>query len=139
MTEPFQETPDLFQFGRDMRRRAVIAPLVRERDFQPPRIARDHSGVGLRRTPERHEFARRRPAAGIDEGRGVAHRARLAALNRHQPAEVGEMRRQREHAARYLQSDIAVDAGRDSDRAAAIGCMRDRHCAGGNHRGAAGG
>ena len=54
------------------------------------------------------------------------------------------MRRQREHAARHFQADIAVDAGGNPDRAAAVGGVRDRHHAGGDHRrtargGAAGG
>ena len=35
MAEAFEEAPDLLQLGRDLRRRAVIAPLVRQRDFQP--------------------------------------------------------------------------------------------------------
>ena len=109
MTEAFKEAPDPLQLGRDLRRRLVFAPFVRQRDFQPVRIAHDHPRIWLRRTPERHEFARRRTAAGVDEGRGVAHRARLAALDGDQPAEVGQKRRQREHAARDLQPDIAVD------------------------------
>ena len=75
------------------------------------RVALDQSRIGLRRRPERHELARRAAAAGIDEGRGVAHRARLAALDRDQPGQVGQPRRDREHAARDLQADIAVDAG----------------------------
>ena len=48
------------------------------------------------------------------------------------------MRRQREHAARYFEADVAVDAGRNADRTAAVGRMRDRHAACGNHGGAAG-
>ena len=49
------------------------------------------------------------------------------------------MRRDREHAARDFQADIAVDAGRNADRAAAIGGVRDRHHARRDHRRTAGG
>ena len=75
MAEALEEARDLFQLGGDMRRRLIVAPLVRERDSEPGRVARDHPGVRFRRTPERHELARRRTAAGIDEGRGIAHGA----------------------------------------------------------------
>ena len=46
--------------------------------------------------------------------------------------------RQREHAARYFQADVAVDPGGNPDRAAAVGRMRDRDSAGCDHGGAAG-
>ena len=48
------------------------------------------------------------------------------------------MRGQREYAARYFQADVAVDAGGNPDRAAAVGRMRDRDSAGCDHGGAAG-
>ena len=41
MAEALEEAPDLLQFGSDMRRCLIVAPLVRERDFQPARIACD--------------------------------------------------------------------------------------------------
>jgi hypothetical protein len=40
MAEAFEEAPDFLQLGRDMRRRAVFAPLVRQRDFQRRAIIR---------------------------------------------------------------------------------------------------
>jgi hypothetical protein len=36
MAEAFEESSDPFQFGDDLRRRAIVAPLVRERD--PERV-----------------------------------------------------------------------------------------------------
>ena len=52
------------------------------------RIALDQLGIGLGRRPERHELARRAAAAGVDEGRGVAHRAGVAALDRDEAGQV---------------------------------------------------
>src|SRR3954471_20400208 len=106
-----------------MRCRAVVAPLMRQRDSELARIALDQLDVGLRRGPIRHELARRAAAAMIDERRSVAHAARLTALDRDEAAEIRQMRRDREHAARDLQPDVAVDAGGDADRAAAVGGM----------------
>ena len=127
-----------------MRRGAGIAPFVRQRDAQAPGVAPDQLAIGLGRRPERHEFAGRSTPAGIDEGRGVAHAAADAALDRNQPGQVRHGRRQRIDAARHFQADQAVDAGRNPDRTAAIGCVRDRQHTGGHHRrrprgGAAGG
>src|SRR4051812_42835223 len=113
MAEAFEEASDAFEFGRDLRRRGIVAPLLRERDPEPSRIALDHLLIRLRRGPERHQFAGRRTAAGVDEGGGIAYRARLAALDRYQARQIRKVRREREHAVRDLQSDIAVDAGRN--------------------------
>src|SRR5437762_3890197 len=108
MAEAFEEASDPFEFGGDLRRRGIVAPLLRERDPEPSRIALDHFLVRFRCGPERHQFAGRRTPARIDEGGGVAHRARLAALDRYQPGQVRQMRREREYAARNLQPDVAV-------------------------------
>ena len=113
--------PVLYQ----MRRGAVVAPFMRQRDAQAARIAPDELGIRLRRHPVGHELARRAAAATVDEGRRVAHGAGVAALDRDQPGQVRRMGRDGKDAARRLQPDIAAGPGRDADGAAAIGGVPD--------------
>ena len=134
MAETFEKCADTGEFGRDVRRRAIVAPFVRQSNFEARRITLDLLLIGLRRRPERHELAGCSAAARVDESSRIAHRPRLATLDRHEAAQVRQMRRDREHAARHLEADIAVDPGRDADRAAAVGRVCDWHRAGRHHR-----
>ena len=47
MAERFEEAADPLEFGDDMRRGAIVAPFVRQRDFQARRIAADQFAVGF--------------------------------------------------------------------------------------------
>lgn len=77
MAEVFEKPAHSFEFRRNVGCRAIVAPLVRERDSEPARIVRDELCVKLWRGPERHEFAGRGTSAGVDESGGVAHGTRL--------------------------------------------------------------
>ncbi len=128
MAEPFEHFADTLQLRNEMRRRFVVAPLMRQRDAQSARVALDQLAIGLGRRPERHEFAGSAAAAIVDEGSGVAHAAADAALDRDQPGEIRQRGRQRIDAARDLQTDQAVHTCGNADRTTAIRGVGDRAC-----------
>ena len=88
VAQPFQKAADALELGHVVRHRAVVAPLVRQRDAQPPWVALDQLAIGLGRHPVRHELARCAAAAVVNKRGGVAHASALATLGRDEPAQV---------------------------------------------------
>ena len=70
-------------------------------------VLADQFAKRLGRLPVRHELARSTAATGINEGRSVPDRTAQTALGRHQSRQIGECRRDRQHATRRLQTEAA--------------------------------
>ena len=137
MAEGGEELSGLLQLGDNVRRRTVVAPVMRKGDAERFWIAGNHGAAGFGLGPERHELAGGRTTAGIHEGRGVADGAAVAALDGDDGHEVGAIGGGGEDAARRLEAYVAADAGGDADRAAAVAGMGQRqHAAGDADRGA---
>ena len=144
VAQALQQAAHPLQFSHKVRHRTVVAPFMRQRNAQPPRVALDQLAVGLCGRPIRHELARCSASAVVHKGGCVAHRAAVAALCGDQARQVRSGRRNREHAARGFVADVAIDPGGDADRAAAVcGVRQGKHASGHNRRrtgrGAAGG
>ena len=139
VAQALQKTPGFFKLSHKVGHGAVMPPFVRQRNAQPARVALDELAVGLGGGPIRHEFPRRAAPAVVHKGGGVAHGAALTALGGDKACNVGRVGRDREHAARGFQADVAVEACRDADRAATVGGVRQRQNACGHSRCGAGG
>ena len=105
------------------------------RDAQRAGVAVEALGVRRRRARDVVPVARRRAVDGIEQQRGVAHRARDRELVCEAADRLAHGRPDRHAAARRLEPHQPAPRGRDADRPAAIVGVRQRQRARGHQRG----
>ena len=139
VAEPFEQAADAFQLGDEMRRGAVVAPFMRQRDAQPAGIALDQRRC---RAPAGDQNGMNSPGAPPRQASTNAAVSRTLRADWQPWIETSPLRSDRCGAIENTPREtfrpiVAVDAGRNADRAAAVGGMRDRQHAGRDHRRAA--